>query len=84
VAHREGGRGGGSGLKPVEEPATPVSSGAQAWTLGCSKPVWSSRGGWSAWERRKVTGHSAAPFSQIREGRDRGEGSLEAAKWRRR
>jgi hypothetical protein len=68
TAHREGGRGGA--LKPIEEPTTPVSSNAQAWTLGCSESVWSSEGGRSARERRKVTGRLTAPFSQAGEGRE--------------
>jgi hypothetical protein len=72
TAHREGGRGGA--LKPIEEPTTPVSSNAQAWTLGCSESVWSSEGGRSARERRKVTGRSTAPFSQTGEGREGGGG----------
>jgi hypothetical protein len=80
----EGGRGGGSGLKPIEEPVTPVRSGAQAWTLDCSESVWSGGGGGSARERRKAMGRSTALFSQTGEGRQEGGGPLGTTKWRRR
>jgi hypothetical protein len=79
----KGGRG-CSGFKPIEELATPASSGAQAWRFGCSESVWSSGGGGLARERRKVMGCSAASFFQTGEGREGGGGPLGAAKWRRR
>jgi hypothetical protein len=39
---------------------TVATSGAQAWSLGCSELVWSGGGARLAWERKEATGCSAA------------------------